>query len=1629
MHHEYIYHVGLWWEIKRQVLPYFSQIAGSSIFIDNYAYTFVDHPHCAGATLSEFSLTTAYTLSKITPDCDFRDKIWAVGFEFCWSWYQGEYTGSYFLYRETQKVLDLDFSIGMVAPGSLFGTTDYDLEHYLISRSSIGNRYVSSYNITEDALPEEWSATGAFSIDPYAGHDLALGGFTSLVMDIGYPSIVLPQMSITDQYKSPDLETNGNFDNSGNYHPPLGGWTWNAGCDSIFVEFWIYTTGTTTITLKNAAGSDLGAFVTDNPKIALEWRHMVWQHVLIEVSSGAGILYLNGVELASLSISGYVGKLSFSQCFIDAICCSGDPNYVMGSNRYPLVSSDTPLSFTGTQYVAINPATPEDEFQVRVSLDSRFDFNAGQFGGQDVRFFTQDGESIPYWIESWSKTSKTATIWVKVPEKGTSLITMKYGCPWALPASCGEVVFEIFDGFEDGKLDLHLWNPDTYASRSEFGGALVLYSTSGWSTMASKSNVITQEDGGIVEMRWTHGDTGTFDMDQRLSRSGTTPYPFAFGIADGVGNYNIIASRYYNEIYTPQNGQIISSTPDVDTFVITRLQQTPDNVFTATILNDLYTTLGIHVDTTNIATLAPLSIALGVGPSSMAVKYDWVRVRKYAAMDCLGTLVGYQEDFESYTPGELNGKVGPLGTWSATTSGATSTIENDGGELVCRQVDSSSGSRGHSTLQFSAPGSPNGVDSVSWTQKVPTGNAWWAISFVEGSVDYRVSVYFDNEDDHVRYYYGDYGDTGLDFSRDTWETFDVQFSSTSTFMIRKDGGAWYGPFQNRGTFGSGTAVAKISFGGSTEQTYDVKFDDIRPSWIPAPVLEDHESYANGQNVNGAIGPVGSWFVAAGGTSTSKIVKDNGDLVLNQIDAEAGSMVFADLSFETAGSPNGADSIRWRQKVLNTADKWFGVSFAEGSTYKITLNFNQYTTGSVKYWSSSSYHDTTLTCALNVWETYEVLFYSTTLFKIRKDGGEWKGPFETRDSTGFSGLSKTVKKMALGGSTWAKYNVMIDDVRPSWMQPRPIEEMFEDAPVGMSFETGRPGWSVSDASTGSATVDTLGGTRYGKLATTSASAYYMEYALLKAGTYTAGAKISFDICAGETDKLRSVYVLQNGGPTADSWSISFNGVSTNPQIVLQDGGSAVALRPYGAGTWYHVTIEFVECMHLFDVIINGVRYTNGLKHFSTALGTATSIGLVRVHSRSSGPGYIGIDNIIASWINAPLSTWLKDGFESIPVISDIAGASGPLGTWSSAYSGSGTASATLFNDGAGTRLKVVDTTSTGAISAKLTFNSLGSVGDVITWWQLLNPKGMHNIVIWQGTNSYIHLFADPSDNKWKYYDTASSPCETGITYSIYPWERYWLKFESAETFKMYKGDYEPDWGTLTVLECQVRLTDTTESISAWESGGDTGGQYKVLYREVALHLPGSVVCTEDFKSYNRIDGWSGPLGTWSATPSGFASSTVFDDGMGKRMYLYSNYFNEISPKLTFNNLGSVGDVITWQQNIAITTSFRIKIWQGSRVYVDLTVQSSWKKWVSINTEGGTTEVGITYEWNTWEQYWLKFESAETFKMFKGSHEPDWDTVPTLDCKEHLTDMTESISVWSVEPGQFQAQYDDIAVSWM
>jgi hypothetical protein len=94
-----------------------------------------------------------------------------------------------------------------------------------------------------------------------------------------------------------------------------------------------------------------------------------------------------------------------------------------------------------------------ENFPVLVRLNAgNFNFSQAHGNGSDIRFTKTDGASLPYEIERWDASQKSAEIWVKVDtvfgNNGSQNISMFWGNLDTVGASDGTAVFDTVHGFQ-----------------------------------------------------------------------------------------------------------------------------------------------------------------------------------------------------------------------------------------------------------------------------------------------------------------------------------------------------------------------------------------------------------------------------------------------------------------------------------------------------------------------------------------------------------------------------------------------------------------------------------------------------------------------------------------------------------------------------------------------------------------------------------------------------------------------------------------------------------------------------------------------------------------------------------------------------------------------------------------------------------------------------------------------------------------------------------------------------------------------------------------------------------------------------------------------------------------------------
>ncbi len=296
--------------------------------------------------------------------------------------------------------------------------------------------------------------------------------------------------------------------------------------------------------------------------------------------------------------------------------------------RAPL-ALDGIWSYRRTVTVANPGGLSLSNYQVMVTLNSAFDFTKANSDGSDIRFKSEDGTSLSYWIESWNPTGQAATLWVKIPSvpAGGISIYLYYGNPTAISESNGNTTFPFFDDFNTGSV------PDA-----------IKWGTFGSGASVSGSNLVVSALGGGVYSKVTFlnkamrtraryavvGDYGSLGFNQQKVGVGTNTAAFTLWPTPAPTKINTITGG--SSTFTMPTG------PNADTS-----WSTWDIRWKAGEVKFLVDGALRQTHTTNIPML-PLNVQFNefTGGAVSTINADWVLVREYSSPEPDAT-VGTEE--------------------------------------------------------------------------------------------------------------------------------------------------------------------------------------------------------------------------------------------------------------------------------------------------------------------------------------------------------------------------------------------------------------------------------------------------------------------------------------------------------------------------------------------------------------------------------------------------------------------------------------------------------------------------------------------------------------------------------------------------------------------------------------------------------------------------------------------------------------------------------------------------------------------------------------------------------------------------------------------------------------------------
>ncbi|ABQ24786.1 Fibronectin, type III domain protein [Geotalea uraniireducens Rf4] len=310
----------------------------------------------------------------------------------------------------------------------------------------------------------------------------------------------------------------------------------------------------------------------------------------------------------------------------------------------------------------------QPNYQMKLTIRSA-DYPGMQPDFRDVRFYdATTGSELSYWIEGVS--AGTAVIWVKTA--ANSAIYLYYGNTAAADASSAASTFEFFDDFSGTNIDASRWNVVDPTGFTVSGGSLHGTSTSG--RLTSKATFAA----GI-----------TLDIKARTTAVAVNGQAIGGFYLSAANHIGWMADQSTSKLYAVKNGSIYRNTNSSTANLLYTLTVKSASTSSQQLYNldssspDQY--LGTGVDTS--FTFASSPIVLGRSykddlhnGQAYATDWDWIRVRKYAAVEPAVT-VGAVESSAGYS--FVNTWYGDT-PYSATAFATTSTVVPPGGLSATR---------------------------------------------------------------------------------------------------------------------------------------------------------------------------------------------------------------------------------------------------------------------------------------------------------------------------------------------------------------------------------------------------------------------------------------------------------------------------------------------------------------------------------------------------------------------------------------------------------------------------------------------------------------------------------------------------------------------------------------------------------------------------------------------------------------------------------------------------------------------------------------------------------------------------------------------------------------------------------
>jgi gliding motility-associated-like protein len=255
--------------------------------------------------------------------------------------------------------------------------------------------------------------------------------------------------------------------------------------------------------------------------------------------------------------------------------------------------------------------------------------------GSDIRFLDKAGTVLPYWIENGTYNTTQTRLWVKVgaiPAGVSEPVYLFYGAPGAFAVADGTQTFELFDDFGGPALNPDCWTACGGGTAALSGGALSLNAPAG--TRISVTSIADYAAPLVAEMR-VNSLGGPAVYLAQLNGADRQGYGIYYDLVTGVPVVRMQLFSAATGCLSHADQTVVTAASAGATAGVWQFARPATGRQEYRWPGTL--TTQARTDAT-YALQATSRVSFGVAESGGNVQLDWVRMRKYLAVEPVTSL-------------------------------------------------------------------------------------------------------------------------------------------------------------------------------------------------------------------------------------------------------------------------------------------------------------------------------------------------------------------------------------------------------------------------------------------------------------------------------------------------------------------------------------------------------------------------------------------------------------------------------------------------------------------------------------------------------------------------------------------------------------------------------------------------------------------------------------------------------------------------------------------------------------------------------------------------------------------------------------------------------------------------------